>query len=127
MTEEDKLHQFSVLVRQSGSPLKTDIISCQGWFAQRRWEIPQQAPGKGDSGVAAIPGLLADQWQWWFHLAQLRGILCLFLTRERGSICVEMHAVSLGRQLSMQRGKKGLGVCHLAPLHTREVHRGDPE
>lgn len=50
-----------------------------------------------------------------------------FLTREHGSICVEMRAVNLGRQLSMQRGKIDLGVCRLAPLHTMEVHARDHE
>lgn len=84
-------------------------------------------PCKGGFGVAAIPGLVAEQWQWWFHLAQLWGKLCFFLTREHGGVCVEMCAVNLGRQLSMQRGKIDLGVCHLAPLHIMEVHAGDPE
>ena len=46
MTEEDKLHRFSVLVRQGGSSLKPDFISCHGLFAQRRWEFLNMPQGQ---------------------------------------------------------------------------------
>lgn len=73
-----------------------------GFVCSEEKRIPQRTPGAGsrleiplspwkrDFEVAAISGLTAEQGQWWIHLAQLWGKLCLILTREHGSICVDV-------------------------------------